>query len=135
MKKTLAVLGIALLVLVIVLLVRAATLESRQVKAEPVTDLAVDANAAAQRLAGAVRFPTVSHEQGRDVEAQAFLDLHRYLQASFPRVHQTLTREVVADYSLLYTWPGWKPELPPILLMSDRKSTRLNSSHGYISYA
>ena len=118
MKKILAVLGIAILVLVAVLLVRAATLESRQVKAEPVTDLAVDANAAAQRLAGAVRFPTVSHEGGRNVEAQAFLGLHRYLEASFPRVHQTLTREVVAEYSLLYTWPGWKPELPPILLMS-----------------
>jgi carboxypeptidase PM20D1 len=121
MKKTLGVVGIAILVLAAVLLVRASTLQSRQVKAEPVTDLAFDAhaaNAAAQRLAGAVRFPTVSHEGGRNVEAQAFLDLHRYLQASFPRVHQTLTREVVADYSLLYTWPGWKPELPPILLMS-----------------
>jgi len=118
MKKTLAVLGIAVLVLLAVLLVRASTLTSRQVKAEPVTDLAVDANAAAQRLAGAVRFPTVSHEQGKNVEAQAFLDLHRYLEASFPRVHRTLTREVVADYSLLYTWPGWKPALPPILLMS-----------------
>lgn len=118
MKKTLAVLGIAVLVLVAVLLVRASTLESRQVKAEPVTDLAVDANAAAQRLAGAVRFPTISHEGGRNVEARAFLDLHRYLEASFPRVHQALRREIVADYSLLYTWPGWKPELPPILLMS-----------------
>src|SRR5829696_7862725 len=105
MKKTLAVLGIAILVLIAVLLVRASTLESRQVKAEPVTGLALDANAAnaaAQRLAGAVRFPTVSHEQGLDVETQAFLDLHRYLEASFPLVHQTLTREVVADYSLLY---------------------------------
>lgn len=121
MKKILAFLGIAVLVLAAVLLVRASTLESRQVKAEPVTDLAVDANAAnaaAQRLAGAVRFPTVSHEGGRNVEAQAFLGLHQHLQASFPRVHQTLTREVVAEHSLLYTWPGWKPELPPILLMS-----------------
>jgi carboxypeptidase PM20D1 len=118
MKKILAVLGIAIVLLVAILLLRASTLESRQVKAEPVTDLAVDASAVAQRLAGAVRFPTVSHEQGRDVEAQAFLDLHQYLQASFPLVHQKLTREVVADYSLLYTWPGWKPELPPILLMS-----------------
>lgn len=118
MKKILAVLGIAVLVLFAILLIRASTLESRQVKAEPVTDLAVDANAAAQRLAGAVRFPTISHEGGRNVETQAFLGLHQYLQASFPRVHQALRREVVADYSLLYTWPGWKPDLPPILLMS-----------------
>ncbi|HWM90036.1 MAG TPA: M20 family peptidase [Thermoanaerobaculia bacterium] len=118
MKKILAILGIAILVLAAIILVRASTLESKQVKAEPVTDLAVDSNAAAQRLAGAVRFPTISHEGGRDVEAQAFLGLHRYLQASFPLVHQSLRREVVAEYSLLYTWPGSKPELPPILLMS-----------------
>ncbi|HET9225141.1 MAG TPA: M20/M25/M40 family metallo-hydrolase, partial [Thermoanaerobaculia bacterium] len=118
MKKIFAVLGIAVVILVAVLLVRASTLESRQVKAEPVKDLAVDANTVAQRLAGAVRFRTVSHELGRNVEAQAFLGLHQYLQESFPRVHQTLTREVVGGYSLLYTWPGWKPELPPILLMS-----------------
>ena len=118
MKKILAFLGLAILVLAAILLVRASTLESRQIKAEPVTDLGVDAKAAAQRLAGAVRFPTISHEGGQNVEAQAFLGLHRYLQASFPRVHQALRREVVAGYSLLYTWPGWKPDLPPILLMS-----------------
>ena len=118
MKKILAVLGIAVVILVAVLLIRATTLESRQIRAEPVADLVVDANAVAQRLAGAVRFRTVSHELGRNVEAQAFLGLHQYLQASFPKVHQTLNREVVAGYSLLYTWPGWKPELPPILLMS-----------------
>jgi carboxypeptidase PM20D1 len=117
-KKLLAVLGIAILVLVTILLVRASTLESRQLKAEPVTDLSVDANAVAQRLAGAVRFPTVSHEAGKNVEAQAFFDLHRYLEISFPRVHQNLTRETVAGYSLLYTWPGSKPALAPILLMS-----------------
>lgn len=118
MKKILAVLGLAVLLLAAVLLFRASTLESRQIQAEPVTDLTVDADAAAQRLAGAVRFPTISHEGGQNVEAQAFLDLHEYLRASFPRVHQTLTREVVGGYSLLYTWPGWKPDLPPILLMS-----------------
>jgi carboxypeptidase PM20D1 len=37
---------------------------------------------------------------------------------AFPRVHSTLTREVVAGYSLLYTWPGKDPKLAPILLMS-----------------
>jgi carboxypeptidase PM20D1 len=118
MKKILAFLGIAILVLAAVLLVRTATVESRQVTAEPVTELSVDAGAAARRLAGAVRFPTISHEGGRNTEAQAFLGLHQYLAQSFPRVHQTLTRETVAQYSVLYTWPGSKPDLPPILLLS-----------------
>jgi carboxypeptidase PM20D1 len=118
MKKAFAVLGLALLVLLAVLLVRTITLDSRQIQAEPVKDLAVDAPAAAERLAGAVRFATVSHENGRHVERQAFLGLHDYLRQSFPRTHAALTREAVVDFSLLYTWRGKEPGLAPILLMS-----------------
>lgn len=118
MKRVLLVLGLALLILLAVVLVRTATVESKQIRVEPVTDLTVDANAVAQRLAGAVRFPTISHEAGAQVESEAFLGLHRYLAESFPRVHAALTREVVADYSLLYTWKGQNPGLAPILLLS-----------------
>ena len=118
MKRALLLLGLALLALVAVVLLRTVTVESKQIEVEPVVDLTVDANAAAQRLAGAVRFPTVSHEAGAQVESEAFLGLHRYLAESFPKVHATLSREVVAGYSLLYTWKGQDPSLPPILLMS-----------------
>ena len=118
MKRILALLGLALLILLAVLVTRAALVKSRQIQAEPARDLAVDARGAAERLAGALRFPTVSHEGGADVESAAFAGLHQYLAQSFPRVHATLTREPVADYSLLYTWKGRNPSLPPILLMS-----------------
>jgi carboxypeptidase PM20D1 len=113
MKRILAFLGLALLVLIAVVCARASLAKSRQISAAPVTDLAVDANAAAGRLAGALRFPTVSHEAGAQVESQAFLGLHEYLARTFPRAHAALTREVVADYSLLYTWQGTDPKLPP----------------------
>jgi carboxypeptidase PM20D1 len=118
MKRILVLIGLALLILIAVLCARASLVKSRQLAAQPVTDLTVDANAAAGRLAGALRFPTVSHEDGAQVESQAFLDLHRYLEQSFPKGHATLKREVVASYSLLYTWPGKDPKLAPILLMS-----------------
>jgi carboxypeptidase PM20D1 len=118
MKKILAVLGLVLAVLIVVLVLRAATVKSRQIQAAPVKDLTIDSRAAAERLAGAIRFPTVSHENGQNVEKAAFLGLHEHLQRSFPRVHAALTRETVADYSLLYTWKGTNPNLAPILLMS-----------------
>ncbi|HEX4496416.1 MAG TPA: M20 family peptidase [Thermoanaerobaculia bacterium] len=119
MKKILAAaLGLVLFVLVSVLLIRMILIKSHQVQAPPVTDLAVDARAAAEHLAGAVRFPTVSHENGANVEAAAFDGLHQYLQRTFPRVHAALSREVVGGYSLLYTWRGRRPELQPILLLS-----------------
>ncbi len=118
MKKILAALGFVLLLLIAVLLLRMILIKSHQVQAPPVTDLAVDARAAAERLAGAIRFVTVSHENGANVEAAAFDGLHRYLEQTFPKTHAALTREVVGGYSLLYTWKGKKPEMQPILLLS-----------------
>jgi carboxypeptidase PM20D1 len=117
MKKALAVLGLVLLVLVAVLLVRTVLTRSHQITAEPVTDISIDSRAAAERLAGAVRFRTISHESGQ-VEREAFFGLHGHLARSFPLVHSRLTREVVAGYSLLYTWTGRNPGAAPILLMS-----------------
>jgi carboxypeptidase PM20D1 len=118
MKKALAVLGLLLLALAAVLLVRTALVSSHQIAAEPVTDISIDVGAAAGRLAAAVRFPTISHEEGGRVEREAFLGLHEHLARSFPLVHARLTREVVADYSLLYTWRGRNPNAAPILLLS-----------------
>jgi len=118
MKKILAFLGLALLLLIAVVLARTALVKSRQIQAAPVTDLTVDVRGAAERLAGALRFVTVSHEAGANVEAAAFQGLHQYLEQSFPKVHATLTREPVAEHSLLYTWKGRNPGLPPLLLMS-----------------
>jgi carboxypeptidase PM20D1 len=119
MKKILVALGLLLALLVAVLLLRMILVKSHQVQtAEPVTDLPVDARGAAGHLAGAIHFPTVSHENGENVEAGAFQGLHQYLQQTFPRVHAALTRETVGGHSLLYTWKGRRPELPPILLLS-----------------
>ncbi len=123
MKKLLARLAIvlaSLLVLVLaVCLLRMILLKTHQVqRVEPVTDLKIDARAAAERLGGALRFPTISHENGANVDAAAFAGLHRYLEQTFPKVHAALTRETVGGYSLLYTWRGKQPNLPPILLLS-----------------
>jgi carboxypeptidase PM20D1 len=121
MKKILKLAAVALLLLLAVLVIRALMVRSRQVQAAPVTDVAVDAgfaNGAAARLAGALRFETVSRVDTGPIDPAAFLALHRYLAESFPRAHAALTREVVARYSLLYTWPGTDPSLPPVLLLS-----------------
>ncbi len=68
-----------------------------------------------ERLAAALRFPTVSH-QDEPHDVHAFRALHRYLEQTYPGVHEALERETVADLSLLYTWRGSDPSLPPMLL-------------------
>jgi carboxypeptidase PM20D1 len=115
-KVLLAMLGV-LVVLAAVVLVRAARFGSRQVAAEPVARPALDEAAAAARLAGALRFRTISHQDPAELDADEMLGLHRYLEQSFPRVHATLQRELVGGYSLLYTWTGSEPALRPLLLL------------------
>ncbi len=78
---------------------------------------AIDTAAAALHLAAAVRFPTVSLASGGPIDTAAFLGLHQYLQAAFPRVHAALTRELVAGLSLVYTWKGSDSTLAPVVLM------------------
>ena len=83
---------------------------------EPAPATTISAGAA-ERLAGAIRIPTISHVDSAAFEGRAFAALHDYLQAQFPRVHEQLRREKIATHSVLYTWTGSDSTQKPILLM------------------
>ena len=110
MKKTI---GAALLVLVLVLtavvLERTFTFRSRQPAAAPVAVEPLDTAALAQRLAGALRFKTVSYQDSTQFDAREFAGFQAYLRATFPRVHAALKLEKVN---------GSDPNLPPIILLA-----------------
>ncbi len=72
--------------------------------------------AAAERLAEAIRFQTISWEEEGRLDRETFLAFHTFLERSFPRVHTSLRLEIVNEYSLLYTWTGTDPSRKPILL-------------------
>lgn len=82
-----------------------------------VAPVAVDSQLAAQRLAGAVKFATVSFASGAPIDTAAFLGLHAWLEQSFPLVHKTLRREVLAGLSLVYTWTGTDSTAEPVVIM------------------
>jgi len=117
-KKIAAVIGFLVVVLAVVLVVNTLRFRSMQTDAEPASDIPMNEIAAAERLAGALRFPTISHEDPADFDGDVFLQLHAYLQETFPNVHSTLTWETVNDYSLLYRWAGTDPSLSPIALLA-----------------
>lgn len=118
MRKTLVALLAGLLLLGAALSVRALRLTSRQVRVAPVHDVEVDVALAAERLAGALRFPTVSSQEPEATDAAAFDGLRGYLEQAFPLVHARLQRERVGDHSLLFTWSGSDASLLPMLLLS-----------------
>lgn len=104
-------------VLMIVLVYRTLRFESKQLVVEPAPQLELELERAAERLAGALKLRTTSLAEPTPENRAAFISLHRYLERSFPRLHKALTREVVAEHSLVYVWKGSEPELPPVLLL------------------
>ncbi|WP_138473337.1 M20/M25/M40 family metallo-hydrolase [Poseidonocella sp. HB161398] len=93
-------------------------LPSLQMQGVEQIDIPVDIDGATERLAKAVQFPTISNQDRSDFDTQVFDDYHTYLVESYPLVHRHLKREIMGDprpYSLLYTWEGKDPDLPPAL--------------------
>src|SRR5688572_19417707 len=116
MKKLALMLLAALVLLLAVVLVRTARFGTAEGEVPQAAAYTAPAGAA-ERLAEAIRIPTISHEDSARFDAAAFAAFHELLRTRFPRVHARLRRETVAGYSLLYTWPGADPRLPPLLLM------------------
>jgi carboxypeptidase PM20D1 len=94
---------------------RTSGFESKQRPATHTPVAIPDLGARVERLSKAIQFPTVSDGSGNPPAAELFA-LHEHLRASFPLVHQTLVRENIAEYSLLYTWKGQDPTLPALIL-------------------
>src|SRR6185436_20022429 len=97
-RVTISLIGIVLL-LVAVLLLNAYRQGSRQIEVPPVQPVAIDAGAAAERLAGGIRLRTISYDD-RPAPAEELRTLHAYLEQHYPRAHAVLKREMVADLSL-----------------------------------
>ena len=78
----------------------------------------VQADVIAEHLAAALRLQTVSDLDRSRINLAAFCTLHDLLEQLYPRVHAVLERELVNEYSLLYTWKGRAPELAPVMLLA-----------------
>ena len=94
------------------------THRSRQLQVAAIPRAEVDAQGAARRLAEAIRFKTVSSYEKPDQHADPLRGMQAHLEKSFPAFHAAAKREIVADYSLLYTWQGSDPKAPPIALLA-----------------
>lgn len=108
----------AIVILAAVLAFNVVTHGSRQLQVAAVPRAAVDAQAAATRLAEAIRFKTVSSYEKPDQDAEALRGLQAHIKKSFPAFHAAAKREIVADYGLLYTWEGADPKARPIALLA-----------------
>lgn len=116
-RRLLLVLASALLVLLLVIGAKTALTSSKQLDVAPIKPVAVD-SAAADRLADAVRFKTVSSESDPGANGDQFVALHDFLRRSYPKLHEVLKVESVGNHALLYTWQGSDTNAKPIALMA-----------------
>lgn len=110
--------GALLALLGAVLVRRAASQPPRQRDAVPAPEPDLDSQALAERLSGAIKIPSVSHEEPLDRNDKPFDHMRTYLEQTYPRLHEVFTRELVSNCTLLYTWPGTEASLDPILLLA-----------------
>jgi carboxypeptidase PM20D1 len=118
MKKFLYVFA-ALVVLLLILLIRANS-AYEDVQVEPAADLpdvTLDEEAIVDRFAGAIRFPTISHDDRSNFDAEAFIAYRDYLETSYPLVHEYAEKTIINDFSLVYHIAGSDPSLKPVLFM------------------
>lgn len=119
MKKTLGFIGVLFLLLVAVLVVRTLSFTV----ADKGTDVAkveigLEDQAALNRFAQALTFPTISNVNGELVDWSVFKAFRAYLEASFPRTFAEIPHEIINEHSLLFRWEGKNKALAPILLLA-----------------
>lgn len=111
--------GVLIIVIVgVIVLINTVRFTSKQMAVQPIEAVKLDETGVVDRFSRVLQFETVSYEDSSKFDAEPFLALHVYLEQVFPRVHATLKREVIGDYSLLYSWKGSDSSRQPILLMS-----------------
>ncbi len=131
LKKILLGLVALVVILLAVILFRtftyggAATGERVELPAAP----EVSADRAANHLAEAIRFRTITVATGdpRPGQEGPWLDLHNWLETTYPAAHSAMNRELVpGTLTLLYTWQGSDASLDPLLLMAHQDVVPVN---------
>ena len=111
----LTLLLLVLLVFAGIFTVNTIQFSSLQIAVEPVEPAKISYDAI-ERLAAAVRIPTISYEDGLDTAA--FLRFDTFLRKNYPLVDSLLERDSTRSFSHVLKWSGENARLSPILLLA-----------------
>jgi carboxypeptidase PM20D1 len=78
----------------------------------------IDQALAARHLSEAVRIKTISNQDKADNQWAEWDRLHAWLATTYPAAHAAMTREILPNKALVYTWAGSDAALKPIVLMA-----------------
>jgi len=83
---------------------------------EPAEKISVDKLLVSKHLSEAIQVRTISKSVMTDEDRTPFVQMHAWIEKTYPQISKKLTKTIINDYSLLYTWPGSDPRLKPVLL-------------------
>jgi carboxypeptidase PM20D1 len=117
-KRVLTGVAAALLIMAVLVVLRTVTVSAPAVP-EAAPPVQVDANFAARHLSESIRIQTVSYGDGvKEKEKEAALDaMQTWMERTYPAFHEAAGPEKF-NHSLLFTWIGTNPNLPPVLVMA-----------------
>jgi carboxypeptidase PM20D1 len=116
-RNLLKFVGAVLLIVIAVVLFKTLTFKSKQldIAATPAPEYVPEA---LERFKGAIKYKTISFTDQSLFDSAEFEGFHRYLHDIYPLVHEKLSLQKVAGYSLLYKWEGSDLSLAPYVLMA-----------------
>ncbi len=118
MKKWAGAIALLFMVLAAIVAINASRLHSSQIRVAANNEVSPSIGAASQRLAQAVRFRTLSHQDPAKFPGAEFTRFQAFLARSYPRIRSALQRHNVGAYNLLYEWQGSDASLKPILVIA-----------------
>lgn len=89
-----------------------------RVSPPPRLEPGIDPGRFLRNLSAAIGMRTVTNEGPDGSDPEELLRLHEHLSSAYPLVAEHLDRETVEGFTLLSTWAGSDPSLPPIVLMA-----------------
>jgi len=109
--------GIGVLVLLVaVVLFRTFSFTPHEIASTERVTHKPDAQRIAQHMSEAIPFKTISRQQPIGSDPVPFEKFIAWLEQTYPTVHGAMTRELIADYTILLKWEGTDPTAQPVLL-------------------
>ncbi|MFN8295301.1 MAG: M20/M25/M40 family metallo-hydrolase [Chitinophagales bacterium] len=127
MKKILLLIVVILLVLVGLIAFKTITAPNLQSKIKYNSAPLLDSNSL-KHFQQAITYQTVSFGDASKWDSIPFINFRKFLETTYPLVHQKLEREIVNKYSYVYKWQGKNAALNPFILMAHQDVVPIEES-------
>lgn len=75
-------------------------------------------DSAAQHLSEAIQIKTVSFGDTLAIDTTEFVKFRAFMETTYPLLHQQLPRQIISEFSYIFTWKGKDTTLAPWVLMA-----------------